>query len=93
LTVSPTRTRRVGLLEPDDRLEQRRLADAVRADDPDDAAARHAEDRPSMRTRSPKPFFRSCASMTTLPRRGPAGIWISSKSSLRFFSASAAISS
>jgi hypothetical protein len=49
--------------------------------------------RPSMRTRSPKPLRRPSASMTTLPRRGPAGIWISSKSSLRFFSASAAISS
>ena len=34
-----------------------------------------------------------CASITVLPRRGPGGIWISSKSSLRVFSASAAISS
>jgi hypothetical protein len=31
--------------------------------------------------------------MTVLPSRGPGGIWISSKSSLRVFSASAAISS
>ena len=31
--------------------------------------------------------------MTVLPRRGPGGIWISSKSSLRVFSASVAISS
>ena len=51
------------------------------------------KDRPSMRTRSPKPFFRSLASITTVPSRGPGGIWISSKSSLRVFSASAAISS
>jgi hypothetical protein len=50
-------------------------------------------DSPSMSTRSPKPFLRSWASMTTLPSRGPAGIWISSKSSFLFFSASAAISS
>ncbi len=33
----------VGLLEPDDRLEQRGLADAVRADDADDAVARQRE--------------------------------------------------
>ena len=50
-------------------------------------------DRSSMSTRSPKPLVRWCASMTVLPRRGPGGIWISSKSSLRVFSASAAISS
>ena len=46
-----------------------------------------------MSTRSPKPLVRSIASMTVLPSRGPGGIWISSKSSLRVFSASAAISS
>src|SRR5690606_6476298 len=34
---------RVGLLEADDGLEQGRLADAVGADDPDDAVAREAE--------------------------------------------------
>ncbi len=50
-------------------------------------------DRLSMSTRSPKPFRRSDASMTVLPSRGPGGIWISSKSSLRVFSASVAISS
>ena len=44
-------------------------------------------------TRSSKPLVRWCASMTVLPRRGPGGIWISSKSSLRVFSASVAISS
>ena len=51
-------------------------------------------DRPSMSSpRSSKPFSRSFTSMTMLPRRGPGGIWISSKSSLRVRSASAAISS
>src|SRR6478735_3759705 len=50
-------------------------------------------DRSSMRTRSPKPLVSPLASTTTLPRRGPGGIWISSKSSLRILSASAAISS
>ena len=50
-------------------------------------------DRLSMSTRSSKPLTRSLASITVLPRRGPGGIWISSKSSLRVFSASAAISS
>ena len=50
-------------------------------------------ERPSIRERSPKPFLRSVASITWLPRRGPGGIWISSKSSFRVFSASAAISS
>jgi hypothetical protein len=50
-------------------------------------------DRPLIRERSPKPLRRFFASMTTLPRRGPGGIWISSKSSLRVRSASAAISS
>ena len=50
-------------------------------------------DRLSISTRSPKPLLRSFASMTMLPSRGPGGIWISSKSSLRVFSASAAISS
>ena len=46
-----------------------------------------------MRTRSSKPFLSFFASMTIEPRRGPGGIWISSKSSLRVRSASAAISS
>ena len=46
-----------------------------------------------MSTRSPKPFCRFLASITLLPRRGPGGIWISSKSSLRVRSASVAISS
>jgi hypothetical protein len=44
LTVSPTLTTpSSGLLMPDDRLEQRGLADAVGADDPDDAVARQRE--------------------------------------------------
>ena len=51
------------------------------------------KERSSNRHRSPKPLTRSLTSTTTLPRRGPGGIWISSKSSLRFLSASAAISS
>ena len=50
-------------------------------------------DRSSMRPRSSKPLCRSLTSITGLPRRGPGGIWISSKSSLRVRSASAAISS
>ena len=44
-------------------------------------------------SRSPKPFDMCSTSTTVLPSRGPGGIWISSKSSLRFFSASWAISS
>ena len=51
------------------------------------------KERFSNRHRSPKPLTRLLTSTTTLPRRGPGGIWISSKSSLRFLSASAAISS
>ena len=51
------------------------------------------KERFSNRQRSPKPLTRLLTSTTTLPRRGPGGIWISSKSSLRFLSASAAISS
>ena len=50
-------------------------------------------DRSSISTRSPKPFSRSSTSTTIEPSRGPGGIWISSKSSLRVRSASAAISS
>ena len=46
-----------------------------------------------MSTRSPKPFLSFFASSTMSPRRGPGGIWISSKSSLRVRSASVAISS
>ncbi|CAM5296119.1 ABC transporter ATP-binding protein OS=Streptomyces tendae OX=1932 GN=GUR47_09035 PE=3 SV=1 [Streptomyces tendae] len=42
---------------------------------------------------SSKPLVRLLTSTTTLPRRGPGGIWISSKSSFRILSASAAISS
>jgi hypothetical protein len=43
LHVSPTSTDApVGLLEPDDRLEEGGLADAVGADDSDDAVARQA---------------------------------------------------
>ena len=53
----------------------------------------NVKDRSSMSTRSPKPFLRSLTSITVDPRRGPGGIWISSKSSLRVRSASAAISS
>ena len=49
--------------------------------------------RSSISMRSSKPLFRPLTSTTTLPRRGPGGIWISSKSSLRWLSASAAISS
>jgi hypothetical protein len=48
---------------------------------------------PSNSMRSPKPLVSFSVSTTTLPSRGPGGIWISSKSSLRFLSASAAISS
>lgn len=48
---------------------------------------------PSMSVRSPKPFCRFFASRTMSPRRGPGGIWISSKSSFLVRSASAAISS
>ena len=50
-------------------------------------------DSPLISSRSPKPFLSLSASMTRLPSRGPGGIWISSKSSLRVLSASAAISS
>lgn len=49
--------------------------------------------RSSMRTLSPKALLRLLTSTTTLPSRGPGGIWISSKSSFRILSASAAISS
>ncbi|CPU66112.1 Uncharacterised protein [Mycobacteroides abscessus] len=49
--------------------------------------------RPSMSWRPSKPFWRFDASRTRLPRRGPGGIWISSKSSFLVRSASAAISS
>ena len=51
------------------------------------------KESPSMRVRPSKPLLRLVASRTWLPRRGPGGIWISSKSSLRVRSASAAISS
>ena len=47
----------------------------------------------SISIRSPKPLVRPLVSTTIWPSRGPGGIWISSKSSLRFWSASAAISS
>ena len=46
-----------------------------------------------MRTLSPKALERFSTSTTMEPRRGPGGIWISSKSSFRILSASAAISS
>src|ERR1039457_3750639 len=49
--------------------------------------------RPSISTRSPNPLARSSPATTRLPSRGPGGIWISSKSSLRWESASLAISS
>jgi hypothetical protein len=49
--------------------------------------------RSSMRTRSPKPLVRCSASMHLGAQAGPGGILISSKSSLRVRSASAAISS
>ena len=45
-------------------------------------------DRSLISIRPSKPLSRWLASTTTLPRRGPGGIWISSKSSLRVFSAS-----
>ena len=48
---------------------------------------------PSKSSRSPKPLTRSAASSTVLPSRGPDGMLISSKSSLRLRSASAASSS
>ena len=51
------------------------------------------KESPSISVRSPKPLVRLSTSMTVLPRRGPGGIAISSKSSLRVRSASAAISS
>ena len=51
------------------------------------------KERSSMRTLSPNALLRCSTSTTMLPRRGPGGIWISSKSSFRVFSASAAISS
>ncbi len=50
-------------------------------------------DRSSMRSRSPKPLRSFFDSITTLPRRGPGGIWISSRSRGRALSASAASSS
>ncbi len=50
-------------------------------------------DRSLISGRPSKPLSRCSTSTTTLPSRGPVGIWISSKSSLRVFSASAAISS
>ena len=43
--------------------------------------------------RSPNPLASFSASITTDPSLGPGGIWISSKSSFRVRSASAAISS
>jgi len=49
--------------------------------------------RSSIRSFSPKPLESLSTSTTMLPRRGPGGIWISSKSSFRILSASAAISS
>ena len=83
----------VGLLEADDGLEEGGLADTVGADDADDAVARQGEGQVVDEDAVSKPFFRFLTSMTTEPRRGPGGIWISSKSSLRVRSASAAISS
>jgi hypothetical protein len=47
----------------------------------------------SIRSRSPKPLVTSSALITVVPSRGPIGIWISSKSSLRVLAASEAISS
>jgi hypothetical protein len=83
----------VGLLQADDRLEQRRLADAVRADDADDAVARQRE----RQVVDEHPVAEALAQVVrlddTVAQRGPGGIWISSKSSLRVFSASRAISS
>ncbi len=46
-----------------------------------------------MRTRSPNCLCSFFASMTCEPRRGPTGIWISSKSSFLVRSASVTISS
>ncbi len=48
---------------------------------------------PSMSLRSSKPFCSFFASITIWPKRGPAGITISSKSSFLVRSASVAISS
>ncbi|SHY55177.1 Uncharacterised protein [Mycobacteroides abscessus subsp. abscessus] len=50
-------------------------------------------ERSLMRVRPSKPLSRCSTSTTTLPSRGPVGIWISSKSSFRVFSASVTISS
>ena len=55
-----------------------------------DIATMAEKDKPSISVRSPKPLCRSVASRTSEPRRGPGGIWISSKSSLRVRSAPAA---
>ena len=49
--------------------------------------------RSSISIRSSNPLDSLSTSTTSDPSRGPGGIWISSKSSLRFWSASAAISS
>src|SRR5262249_16052886 len=87
----------VRLLLADDHLEQRVLPHPLpaplRPRTPTMPLRGRLKERFSNRHRSPKPLTRLLTSTTTLPRRGPGGIWISSKSSLRFRSASAAISS
>ena len=50
-------------------------------------------DRSLISSRPSNPLSRWSTSTTRLPSRGPVGIWISSKSSFRVFSASVAISS
>ena len=79
--VAEAKDARVGLLLADDQAEQGRLARSVRADHADDPAGGSENARSSKRTRSPYAFATPSASTTVSPRRGPGGMWISTRSS------------
>src|SRR5699024_10110869 len=72
----------VELFEADDGLEQRRLSDAVGADDTDDAVARQREAQPFDELTSVEALLERVRLDDDIAQTGSAGIWISSKSSL-----------
>ena len=75
---------RVRRLLPGDHPEQRRLAGAVRADHADDARRRQRERQVLEQQPVAEALRTPFASITTSPRRGPGGMWISTLSSFTF---------
>ena len=79
-TVSPIRSSpRVGLLLAGDHPEERRLAGAVRPDHADDARRRQREAQVLEQQPVAEALRQPSASITTSPRRGPGGMWISTR--------------